>query len=46
MVSIECEALGFFCPARADVFVGRESFEGLESSGEVVGGDEVGEMAA
>lgn len=41
---IECEALRLFCPDGADVFVGCESFEGLESSGEVVGMDEVGEM--
>lgn len=41
---IEFEALRFFCPDGADVFVGCESFEGLESSGEVVGMDEVGEM--
>ena len=40
------EALGFFCPDGADVFVGRESSEGFESSGEVVGVDEVGEMLA
>lgn len=41
---IEFEALWLFCPDRADVFVRCESFEGLESSGEVVGIDEVGEM--
>ena len=41
---IEFESLGFFCPDVADVFVGRESSEGLESSGEIVGIDEVGEM--
>jgi hypothetical protein len=38
------EALGFFCPGCADLFVGCKSFEGLESSGEVVGIYEVGEM--
>lgn len=42
---IEFEALRFFCPERTDVFVGCESLEGFESSGEVVGSDEVGEMA-
>ncbi len=31
-------------PAFAEVFVGRESFEGLESSGEVVGSEEVGQV--
>jgi len=41
---IEFEALRLFCPDRADVLVGCESFEGFESSGEVVGVDEVGEM--
>ena len=41
---IEFEALWPFCPHRADVFVRCEPFEGLESSGEVVGSDEVGEM--
>ena len=41
---IECEPLRLFCPDRADVLVGCESFESLESSGEVVGLDEVGEM--
>ena len=41
---IESESLWFFCPYRADVFVRYESFESLESSGEVVGTDEVGEM--
>ncbi len=41
---IEFEALGFFCPGGGDVFVGCETFEGLESSGEVVGVDEVGEV--
>ena len=34
----------FFCPAGADVFVGRESFEGLESSSEVVSVDEVDQV--
>ena len=41
---IEFEALGVFCPDGADVFVRCKSFEGLESSGEVVGIHEVGEM--
>ncbi len=41
---VEFEALRLFCPDRGDVFVRCEPFEGLESSGEVVGVDEVGEM--
>lgn len=41
---IEFEALWFFCPDGADVFVGCKPLEGLESSGEVIGADEVGEM--
>ena len=40
----EFESLGLFCPEGADVLVGRESFEGLESLGEVVGVDEVHEV--
>jgi hypothetical protein len=40
---IEFEASRFFCPDGADVFAGCETFEGLESSSEVVGMDEVGE---
>ena len=43
---IEGESLGLFCPDPADVFERRESFEGLETLGEIVGADEVGEMAA
>ena len=31
-------------PEFAEVFVGRESLEGLESSGEVVGSEEVGQV--
>ena len=41
---MEFEALWFFCRQGADVFVGCESFEGLESTGEVVGVDEVDEV--
>jgi hypothetical protein len=41
MVWIEFEALWLFCPERADVVIGRKPFESLESSGEVVGDDEV-----
>src|SRR6202047_3683410 len=43
---IEDEAIRLFCPCLADVFVGRQAFQGLEPAGEVVGRDEVGEMAA
>lgn len=46
MDRIEPESLWLFCPGVADVFVGCEAFEGLEAPGEVVGGDEVVEMAA
>ena len=35
---------GLFCPDGADVFVGGKSSEGLESSDEVIGVDEVGEV--
>lgn len=41
---IEFESLRFFCPDGADVFVGCETFESLEPSGEVVGVDEVDEV--
>ena len=43
---INDESVGLFCPAFADVFEGREAFEGLEALGEVVGVDEVGEVRA
>jgi hypothetical protein len=43
---IEDESIRFSCPAFADVFVGREALKGLEPAGEVVGGDEVGEVLA
>ena len=43
---IESEALGLFGPGLTDVFVGGEAEEGLETTGEVVGDDEVGEMAS
>ena len=41
---IEFESMGLFCPEVADVFVGCKSSEGLESSSEVVGVDEVSEV--
>ena len=34
------------CPCFADEFVGREAFERLQTTGEVVGGDEVPEVAS
>ena len=34
------------CAELADVLVRREAFEGLEALGEVVGCDEVGDMAS
>jgi hypothetical protein len=41
---IEDESVCLLCPGVADVFIGRESFQDLEPTGEVVGGDEVREM--
>ncbi len=43
---IEFEALGFFCPGFADELVGTKAFEGFESAGEVVGSDELVQVAA
>src|ERR1700746_2646948 len=44
MERIEGESLSMRGPALADVFVGGETLQGLQSAGEVVGGDEVAEM--
>ena len=44
MDRIQGEAFGLGVPAFADVLIGREAFEGLQSSPEVVGADEVGQM--
>ncbi len=41
---VEGKSIGLLCPEFAEVFVGRESFEGLESSGEVVCFQEVGQV--
>jgi hypothetical protein len=41
---VEDESFGFGSPALADELVGREPFEGLQSSPEVVGADEVGQV--
>ena len=46
MERIEVESFGLFCPAFADVFVGCEAFEGLQPAAEIVGIDEVGEVAS
>src|SRR6516164_1968676 len=43
---IEPELIRVFCPAFADVFVGGEPAKGFQPFGEVVGGQEVGEMVA
>src|SRR5882757_7022828 len=42
---IESESVWLACPDFADVFVGREAFEGLQTPSVIVGSDEVGEMA-
>ena len=41
---VESKSVWGLCPEFAEVLVGRESFECLESSGEVVGCDEVGQV--
>src|SRR5260370_41387918 len=43
---IEDESTRLFCPCLADVFVGCQALQGLEPASKVVGGDEVGEVAA
>jgi hypothetical protein len=43
---LELESFGLDCPLLADELVGREAFEGFEPSSEIVGGEEVGEVAA
>src|ERR1700686_2175664 len=43
---IEGEAAGFFGPQTADVFVGRDAFQSFEPTAKVVGGEEVGQVAA
>src|SRR5512147_2544543 len=42
---IEGESFRFFCPGLADVLVGREPVERFEAPSEVVGGDEVDQVA-
>jgi hypothetical protein len=41
---IEFESFRLFCPELADVLVWREALQGLQSTGEIVGADEIGEM--
>ena len=41
---VEDEASRLFCPDVADVLIGREPFEDLETASEVVGHHEVGQM--
>src|ERR1700732_1736303 len=41
---VECKSAWLLGPEFADGFVGREALEGLESSGEVIGCDEVGQV--
>src|ERR1051325_11034379 len=43
---VKGESVRLCCPGLADEFVGGEAFEGLEPPGEVVGGNEVCQMAA
>ncbi len=44
MGRIQPESFWLICPAFADLFVGRQAFEGLETPGVIVGVDEVIEM--
>ena len=46
MERVERESFWLGCPGFADCFVGREAFEGLQLSAEVIGLDEVGEVPA
>ena len=46
MERIELESFWLTCPLFADELVGRETLEGLEAPAEIVGVDEVGEMAS
>jgi hypothetical protein len=43
---IEPELIRVFCPAFADVFVGREPSQGFEPLCEIIGGQKSGEIAA
>lgn len=46
MGRIEDESIRFFCPSPTNEFVWCKAFEGLQSSAELIGYDEVGEMLA
>ena len=41
---VQCESFWLDCPSFADELVGSEAVKGLQSLGEVIGGDEVAEM--
>ena len=43
---IKIEPFGFDCPSFADELVRGETFEGLEPTAEIIGVDEIGEIAA
>src|SRR5437763_10002054 len=43
---VEDEATWLFCPGIADVLIGREPFEDLETASEVVGRDEVDQVGS
>ena len=43
---IDVESVGLFCPDFADVFVWGQAVEGLQTAREIVGVDEVAEVAA
>ena len=43
---IEPELIRVFCPAFADVFVGREPTEGFQPLGEVIGREESAEVVS
>jgi len=46
MDRIENESSGLFCPGTADVFVRGKAFQDLETTGEVVSGDEVDQVGS
>jgi len=43
---VKPEGVWLFCPDFADIFVRREAAEGFAALGEIVGGEEIGEMLA
>src|SRR5438067_8866288 len=46
MDRIENESSGLFCPGTADVFVRGKAFQDLETTGEIVSGDEVDQVGS